>query len=190
MNHTEKTRRIFIGAFIQSETLKPVFEMLKKDFSENINAKWTRSTENFHITFHFFGAMPIDKIAELSKILNAHFKYPIKIPIKIDGVDYFSGKNKPKILYLKIDEPTGELYRIYRQLQKILFQNGFIAQKTDKFVPHITLARIKKADKGFFDKILNRQKLKIGNIKQIKIEIIESILQPEGAIYKPLNLDL
>ena len=78
----------------------------------------------------------------------------------------------------------------YKTIQSILFSHGFISEMKPEFVPHITLARIKKVKPEFYDHIATYRHLpeKI-IIHHLKLSIIESLLERQGVLYKALDID-
>ena len=181
------SKRIFIGSFIRSIKLDNSFDEIKKVFDKDNKISWTRTTDNFHITYFFLGQTPIDTIEEIQKFLSEKYISIQEIEVKVKGLNYFKRKGKPSILYAEIEE-NKELTEIFNQLGEFLLAKNIIEKKNPKFIPHITLGRIKKASQLFDNEIEVFKEPDFGQQNGIKIEIIESILHPEGALYKPLKL--
>ena len=81
-----------------------------------------------------------------------------------------------------------ELYDLEEDTLKAFDNIGYLRDRQN-FVPHITLGRIKElCEKQYFQKIVSGIEQK-SYIKQEVNEIIlfQSILRPEGAIYKELK---
>ncbi len=182
-------KRIFLGSFIKQPLLNKLLTETRIALSPTGNFKWTRTPENLHLTWHFFGGMQMSKIKELKLVLQPFLTEEILPRIDITGLKYFKRKGQPAILYAEV-QSTLQLQEYYKKLQRILFENGFISQINDRFVPHITLARIKKVNKHFYEQMKAFEKIS-ENIYQNNLEltIIESILEPQGALYRPLLLD-
>ncbi len=180
-------KRIFIGSFIHGNDIFQLYNEVQKILTPVIfKAKWTRQPENLHITFHFIGEMPNNEILKLKNVLQPVLETNYPVDLHLNGLKYFKRKNKPSVLYINVDDQGQVLQNIYRQIQIILFENGFIDQPRTHFKPHITLARIKRVTSDFYQAIENIN-VDIHYSKPVKIQIIESILQPEGAIYKELK---
>jgi 2'-5' RNA ligase len=182
-----ESTRIFIGSFTKQPDLYQLFDQAKAELNDTGKFKWTRTPDNLHLTFHFLGDTPIQNIALLqSKMADILDRaYPFKL--QVSGLGFFKRKGNPSILYAKI-EPNKDLFELFNQIQNILFENGFIENITSKFVPHITLARIKSVTPDFYQKLakINEDFNKI-EIHQVKPKIIVSHLSPEGALYLPLK---
>jgi 2'-5' RNA ligase len=181
------TKRIFIGNFIRSKQLDELFEQVRYYINPTGRFKWTRSIENLHITFHFFGAVETIKIPLIQDALSGILEEEFAIHIRITALQYFNRKHKPAVLYAKIEDQSGKLTALYSDIQQKLSDAGLIEKINPHFVPHITLARIKSVSDDFYNelKIFNDNWDEI-SIEKIKPQIIESILSPQGALYKAL----
>jgi len=183
-----KEKRIFIGSFTYHPDLFNLLEQAKDFFCEKGKFKWTKRPENLHLTYHFLGNTPVEKIAVLKEILSDMLHQDFEVNIRITGLAYFERRHKPTVLYAKIKDKEQKLKQIYMEIENRLFQAGFIDEIKEHFVPHITLARIKKVNTGFYKEVekINNQGIGI-DIKDLKIDIIESILLPDGAEYRPFK---
>jgi len=176
------SKRIFIGSFIKHPALTDLFKKAQKLLDKTGRFKWTRTPDNFHITFHFFGEMPIDKIDRLQKVLAPVLQKKLEIETMVSGLAYFSKKSKPTVLYAKL-APNEAVNNLFLEIQDILYQHQFISEKYTRFTPHITMARIKKTDTGFYPKIDELQLSEPIRVSLSKVDIIESILSRDGALY-------
>jgi len=182
-----KEKRIFIGSFVRQPDLFDLFSRAKNVFRNKGKFKWTKRLENLHLTYHFLGNTPEEKLLLLEEILADLLNKNFEVNISITGLGYFERRGKVTVLYAKIEDNEQKLKSIYREIEKRLFRAGFISEIKEHFTPHITLARIKKVEDKFFDEIdkFNKQKINI-KIKELQIDIIESVLLPDGAEYRAL----
>ena len=152
--------------FIATKIDLPFYGIIKERISPFVRGKWT-SPENLHITHLFIGE-------------DEPKKYMIKIPIPkekitLKGVDCFNDK----ILHLKANSKNIE------QIHRFLINKYRI--KTKRFLPHITLCRIKEIlDR---DSFLNSMKSLDGlEVKcDFNLFLYASTLTPKGPIYKRLH---
>jgi len=183
-------KRIFIGSFIKTKSLEEIFNQLKHKLNNKAKIKWNRTPENFHITYKFIGNLPLDKIREIKTFIDDKYAQPKNVDLEITGINYFTKKDKPAILYAEVKEKNGDiLIKTHRQIEDYLYKTGVISKKEKKFVPHITLGRIKLVSPEFYDIINEYSQKKMGQIDSLKVQIIESQLSPKGALYKPLKID-
>ena len=104
-------------------------------------ASWSRP-ENTHLTLKFFGNVLVDKLPRISTAIEraAQDFSPIRIAIAKAGV--FPNVNRARVLWVGVDDPTGELARLQRMVEEQCEREGF--PKEDRaFKPHLTVARIR-----------------------------------------------
>ncbi|MGC8733796.1 MAG: RNA 2',3'-cyclic phosphodiesterase [bacterium] len=150
---------------------------LKKHFKYE-DIKWV-NTENLHITFAFF--KQIDKSLVINKFNQLDFKnlnnnIIISINEKVDNFNY-------KVLYLKPDNYDFFL-NIYNEILKEF--TGYMDIK-EKFIPHLTIARIRNRLNPNEINILQNFRLPIIQFKPKEIALFQSILMPNGPIYYKLK---
>ena len=179
------SKRIFIGSFTQHPVLTELYVKAKELLDNSGNFKWTRTPNNFHITYHFFGKMAVDDIDRLQKILAPALQKNYDMEIAVTGLAYFKRKSKPTVLYAKL-VPNEALNNLFLDIQDLLYRHKFISEKNTRFTPHITMARIKKVAPDFYQKIDELQLPEPIRLNLSKVDIIESILSPEGALYKAI----
>ena len=174
--------------------INPKQEIKEKVFKCKLNLPilpiyWTKQ-ENLHITLSFLGNIKdelipdiIDTVEEISKKHGPFF-------LELDKVCYGPTNQAPRMVWVtgKKSKEMGELKNdLEEQLLNALGQR--ISVFKDGASPHITLGRIKKND---FREIKTEERPIINNDISIKfevnsIDIIESQLEPTGAIYTILQ---
>ena len=161
--------RLFLGSFAHISNLAEI----QRDFPM-LKARWTPK-ENIHLTYLFLG----DKLSPESIIQKLQdIEYPTR-DIPLSGLGTF-GK-PPHILYTKAQDQA--LHRLHREITKRL---DIIPDKP--FVPHITLARIKRVeDMSAFRKMVDSYKEKVLGEMQTELQLIKSTLMPEGVKYEILH---
>jgi len=180
-------KRIFVGSFITNDALYGFFNEIQEALSTDIaHVKWTKTQTNLHLTYHFLGGMPIDEIKRLQSVLHPLLSKKHSFEITISGLNFFTRKGKPAVLFASIKDEQGTLRQLYDEIQELLYLHGFIEQKSDRFTPHITLGRIKKVSTGFYSFVERYRDTFICKQQDIEISIIESLLQPDGALYRQL----
>jgi len=182
--------RIFIAADISN---KDNIERLQQEIATaaNFNAYQVKPVEkqNFHFTLFFLGEIQdtttlIDKIK--LKLTEITFK---PIPVLYTGIGTFPYNSSfPKIIWLGVDKEAGErLIRLAEdEIPSRLVDLGFKPDK--KFVPHITLFRIKKQTPMSISSVISRYVDKtFGSDTINKIQLLKSELRPSGPVYTDLH---
>ncbi len=172
--------RIFIAALIPDEIrtqLTNYTNSLKRNIDE---VRWERS-EKLHVTLKFLGDVNESKIDEISNLLEklTHCYSPFNLSISDFGG--FPNLKNPRVLYIGLSH-NNELSKFQNELERNLHNLGF-AKEDRRFVPHITLARVKKRIHLREVPPITRS---IFNITQIGL--ITSELRPEGSVYTPVKI--
>lgn len=110
----------------------------------DVRASWSRP-ENTHLTLKFFGNVPVDKLPRISAVAEDAVKHFSPIPIEISKTGVFPNVNRARVLWVGVNDPSGELARLQRMLEEQFEIAGF--PKEDRaFKPHLTIARIRTPD--------------------------------------------
>lgn len=100
-------------------------------------ARWI-DVENYHLTLRFIGDVEghiADEIADaLDRVRRPSFQ------IRLNGVAAF-GSRKPHSIYAGVD-PSPELNALQAEIERLCQRTGLPAEPR-KFIPHVTLARLR-----------------------------------------------
>ncbi|WP_134500918.1 RNA 2',3'-cyclic phosphodiesterase [Microvirga pakistanensis] len=103
-------------------------------------ARWI-DPENYHITLRFIGDIDARMADDVCSILgDSRWREPIAITL--DGLDTFGG-SKPRAVFARTSG-NGELTDLQAEQERMMRQIG-LPPETRKFIPHVTLARLKNA---------------------------------------------
>jgi len=179
-------KRLFIGIPIESPKSVRQVEVWKKDSQLNQNVlNWT-PPGNWHITLFFLGSTEDLAVAVLQQLIDKSFSKIHSYQTELRGVGVFPNSNNPKVLWLGLED-LQPLMAVYSKLGELLQQNGFsFDQKPLK--PHLTIARVKRADNplAFQSLLAEYQETVFDEVNVNKVVLFESITTPAGPNYKPL----
>ena len=135
-----------------------------------IDAKWT-DVEYLHLTLKYFGPTSEKRIKKLEKQLEKLFSSHVKFSFSIVKLGVFGSKYAPKVLWWGIKEE--ELMKeLFGKIEESLKEIGIYSDRQN-FVPHITLARIKKVNsKPSFQFLMNKHR----NVGPMKVKVNEIVL--------------
>lgn len=177
--------RVFIGIDISDYNVLNNLIKIRDSLVETGADLKPVSNENLHITIRFIGEIPmyvVNSICnELSKLTYKPFK------VKVQGIGVFPSISRPRVIWAGITEGIDELTYIHETIEKMLRKLG-IPPDREKFVPHITLARVRS------DRNLSKLTKLISNMVTYdfgvfivnEIVLKRSILTPSGPIYNNL----
>ncbi len=100
-------------------------------------ARWI-DTENYHVTLHFIGDVDSRMADEIVHVLDRVDR--IAFPLNLCGVGAFGGK-KPHAVFAGI-RPCAELMQLQGDIERLCKRLG-LDPDPRKFIPHVTLARLK-----------------------------------------------
>jgi RNA 2',3'-cyclic 3'-phosphodiesterase len=103
-------------------------------------ARWLDG-ESFHITLRFIGDIDDDLGREVALALDRLEMKPFSVSLK--GIDVFGG-NKPHAIIAHVEE-NAELRRLQLTQERLCQMLG-LEPEPRKFIPHVTLARLRDAD--------------------------------------------
>ncbi len=175
-------KRIFTGTFVESDYFKVKYDEVISDFKNITKGKWVEK-ENLHFTYQFIGNTEESIVDEIIESLKEYLiEYNSKLIVK--GLGSFPNSTNPRVLFANVINSDKIVYEIQIKTTTILEKFGFKAEKRD-YHPHITLQRIKFADKRDFRKMIEKYSDTLFcEVNSFKFNLIESNLTPNGAIYK------
>ena len=106
-------------------------------------ARWV-DPENYHITLRFIGDVDASTANDVAVSLD-RLSQSQRFPVRLTHLGAFGG-DKPRALYAAV-EANEALNRLQGAQERVLQRAG-IAPEGRKFVPHLTLARLRNAAPG------------------------------------------
>jgi len=103
-----------------------------------MGARWIEP-ENYHITLRFIGDVDNQTANEVADNLD-HLSQSLRFPVRLTHLGIFGG-DKPRALYAGV-EPSEALSRLQAAQERMLQRSG-LPPDGRKFVPHVTLARLR-----------------------------------------------
>ena len=96
---------------------------------------------NMHLTLHFLGEVPVQKLALVKSALNSA---AANAPFALEpsGLGYFGGKDEPHIIWLGLQQGAVELAELHKIVGDRLAAAGFALDERP-FTAHLTLGRVK-----------------------------------------------
>jgi len=179
-------KRLFIGTPVSSIKTVQKVESWKNNSRMRFNKMNWVKPENWHITLSFLGDTPSEKIDILKELIDQSFHELNSFQSKLEGVGVFPNRRDPNVLWLGLNS-LQLILPAYEQLGKLLLKNDFsFDQKPLK--PHLTIARMKYlADKAIIDTLVKDYGQTVfDQVKIDRIVLFESLLTPQGPIYKAL----
>ena len=154
--------------------------------SKGAKIKWVKDG-NMHLSLKFIGHTPESSVEDLNKTLKSVTKEFSPISLSIIGPGCFPRPERVRTLWVGIAGEIDKLDDLVNAINGNLSQLGFPIQER-KFIPHITLARIKYPQKHTPDvtQFLNTTFAELP-MKISRINLMSSQLFSKGAVYTILG---
>jgi RNA 2',3'-cyclic 3'-phosphodiesterase len=146
-----KMKRIFVAVKIQPDAdMLMMLAQLEATLAKD-KIKWV-DTENLHLTLHFFGETPDEKVDEIALALeNVAFTNPFEIQFTKPGI--FGSEYKPRVIWLGLHD-NEPLIKLENEISLAIEPLGYQSDRQN-FVPHLTLGRINFLnDRKYFQKVI------------------------------------
>ncbi len=180
-------KRTFIAIKIKPEKrLLNLISELKTTIGSD-KLKWVEEF-NLHVTLHFIGETTLAQVQAVTEMLRLKTIDTSDFTLSFAGIGFFGNKNQPKVLFVSA-EKNRELEQIVGEIAKGLSKLG-LPGNLKSFSPHLTLARIKSLQnpERFLSMIEKYHDLYLQSTLVKEIVYFESILQPAGPVYKPIQI--
>ena len=102
-------------------------------------ARWI-DVADYHLTLRFIGDIDFATADAVHDVLSGIRRKPFTVTL--EGLDYFGG-DKPRAIVAKA-QPSPALVELQAEQERLLRRAG-VAPETRRFVPHVTLARMRNA---------------------------------------------
>ncbi|HLA09758.1 MAG TPA: RNA 2',3'-cyclic phosphodiesterase [Pyrinomonadaceae bacterium] len=145
---SEDAWRLFCAIETSEELRQQVSKHIRRlrEKHNHIRASWVTES-NLHLTIKFIGNVPLQNVDILTSAAARAVNELRKFNIASAGTGVFPRSNSPRVLWIGINDPSGELAQLYARLEKECVTAGF--QPEDRsFKPHLTLARVREPNQA------------------------------------------
>ncbi len=177
--------RLFVAVDL-SEEIRDSISKLSKTFA--VKGIKTVEKENLHLTLKFLGEVQDSKKDRIISALD-EIEYK-KFRINLKGVGYFPGGSKLRVIWVGVHSGAKQLETLANLVEDKMVELKF--KKERRFVPHTTIARVKRIDNNTRNHILKQlaefQGKEFGEMEVDHFSLKKSTLTPSGPIYEDLKI--
>ncbi|HET7088221.1 MAG TPA: RNA 2',3'-cyclic phosphodiesterase [Anaerolineae bacterium] len=153
------------------------------------SVRWVKP-DNIHLTLKFLGQVPTAQIEAISLALRRAVSVLHVFPFDVMRVGCFPDAQRPRVIWVGIDEPSGALHALQRAVESATVPLGYPTEPRP-FQPHLTLGRtgrdLRPADLHKLGEAVMAAKIGlIGHVHADEIVLFQSELAPSGSIYTVL----
>ena len=168
--------RCFVAVDLPSEVkdeLRRIQSQLKNGTFKLVN--------DFHITLNFLGEKNQEEVERIiEKLSQVRFK---GFSLTLNEVGVFPSRKFVRVIWVGTSGQA--VYELQNLIKDSLFELGIIQDKP--FLSHITIARVKYADKVELLRILDNTVVKPISFNVSEFKLKESTLTPQGPVYKDIK---
>lgn len=169
--------RLFVALDV-SDDVRVILTALRTELE---GARWTQP-EQLHGTLRFLGDTPEDRLADLNTALAA-IETPSPLDLRLAGLTAFPSRRSPRVLVARL-APTDALMNLQQRIEDAVQRLGFEAESRP-FRPHVTLARLRRADARAVHDWL-RAHAADATFTADAFHLYASTLRPSGAVHERL----
>ena len=137
--------RLFIAAFLPKEAENALLSYARSLSGEVEGVRW-EPREKLHVTLGFLGEVAEPDIGGLSRDVGESVSGSGGVESEFSGLRVFPAQRSPRVLAVVLS--CGPRFRrLFEAVEAAVVKNGFGGTK-GKFVPHVTIGRVKGAFGG------------------------------------------
>ncbi len=183
----EKLKRTFIAIPLEPVSGFIAFLNRMQEEFKNEKFRWV-PWKNMHLTLTFIGPTPENLEVLVQKAISKTTEESTHFDLELMGLGIFPSPQKPRVLWVGIRKAE-KLIQLRETLIMNLREYGVSFESENKFIPHLSLARMKWLDrKEEMIAKLEHYKNHHFQVSQVeKIHYFESKLKPKGPVYRSLG---
>jgi RNA 2',3'-cyclic 3'-phosphodiesterase len=153
-----------------------------------LGVSWVRP-EGIHLTLRFLGEVDPDRIEGIASKAEECVKGRGPFIIGIRGCGGFPNARHPRVIWIGVDDPSGELKGLQATVEKGMEEMGFTREERD-YNPHLTIGRLRsgKSSTGVAQALEAMKEDNLGTMEVREICLFRSHLKPTGAEYTKLKV--
>jgi 2'-5' RNA ligase len=183
--------RSFIALDLPASTKKVLEETSQRlrDQVPHSSVRWSRIS-NLHLTLQFLGNVDETDLPPIKAALAEVGQQHAPFAFAVGGLGCFPKLKSPRVVWVGVQEETGALLALQRDVEKSLVPLGFKPERR-AFRPHLTLGRVRRNARPSEQRQLGDviARTEVGELDRVRVRwfrLMRSDLQPDGAIYTPL----
>jgi 2'-5' RNA ligase len=153
-----------------------------------VGVSWVRP-EGIHLTLKFLGEVDSDRIEGIVSKAEEAVRTIGPFTIGIRGCGGFPSAKNPRVIWIGVDDPSGELKKLQAMVEKGIADMGFTREGRD-YTPHLTLGRLRsgKGRESVAQALEAIKESDLGTMEVQEICLFRSHLKPTGAEYTKLKV--
>jgi 2'-5' RNA ligase len=149
-------------------------------------ASWARDS-SLHLTLKFLGEIRQSSVSDFSKAASLAVADVAPFSILLSGRGVFPSHGQPRVLWLGINDLSGQLIELHARIEAEAEKAGF-AKEPRRFRPHLTVARLRHPDNArALAAAHEKMEIEPVDIDVTELLVIRSELSSEGSKYNVVS---
>lgn len=177
--------RAFIAASIDPEVTANIAAAITRLKTRIAGVRWV-VPENVHLTLKFLGSIDDSTVEPIGAALGTQLSLFQPFTINVKGLGVFPGPRRPSVLWIGL--AGDRLLPLASGVESALQPLGFTPESR-RFTPHLTIGRWREQSAAAASLALELEKWKahdFGKSKVASVQLVQSLLRPDGARYRDL----
>jgi 2'-5' RNA ligase len=168
---------------LPAEVQQIIGELQDRIHVPGVKVKWVEP-ENLHLTLKFLGDVPVARLDDVFRAVEAGCSGSRAFEISIEDVGAFPNLRRPRVVWVGLVRGREEVARLAASIEDCLGDAGFPREKRP-FKAHATLGRVKDTSPAvrMLGERAGAERLAIGGIRVERIEVMKSQLTRRGPVY-------
>lgn len=180
--------RAFLALDLPDEVIRFLEDISSRLKNSMADIKWV-SPQSMHLTIKFLGDVEKSSIRDIERMVRPIFSVQAQFALDISGIGVFPNLRQPRILWIGMSDPSGQLNKMVAVVEEALDALGF-ERESRTFTPHLTLGRV-RSQKGKDKLLALMDSLRFSPSMRFMTEraiLFESNLERSGARYNALSV--
>lgn len=179
---TKQKNKLFIATFFE-EANQNLCELINKLSSKNKNNFKIVPFEKIHITWKFIGDIDLCENKKIFDIVKEYSHIIKSCTLCFNKIEIWPNLKLPRLLSITPGSYDEKFTEYFNNLEEDLYKNLKIKKEKRRFIPHITIARLKSNNNIDILKDIDFEPIEL-NIKHTSV--VQSINDKNGVLYKLL----
>ena len=178
-----KKIRCFLAVELSDELAGPVGQLIHQLAPDGPGVKWVEP-ENLHLTLKFFGDIDELETYDIAKCVSRAIQGTEPFAIRLRGVGAFPGRDRPRTLWVGVEEGKEQLGALQASVENGLGELGY-PREARRFEPHLTVGRVrdKVGQRELVSALRRCQEFDCGRAQIDEVVLFSSQLYRSGPVY-------
>lgn len=180
--------RTFIAVDISNNIRNSAFKTTTRLQSLATDYNWVEK-DHLHITLNFLGDVEEAEVPSVCRLVQNTVAEFGTFELSVNGLGCFPNNDKPRVVWLGIDEGEQELLALNGRLADALEGLRFPRENKD-YLPHLTLGRLRRGGRlspPISEFVGQQSQLRAGKMIVDHVVVYSSFLDRSGPTYTPMS---